>query len=156
MLSAFAFGISRTDVAEQTTRPNQAIYRSARGAGWAALEGGVVAGVIFTLVAAVPVSGILTALMGALIGGAAFGGYTVVSHYVVRLMLWSVGLLPLRLLFFLSLCSERILLQRIGGGYRFIHKLLQEYFATRPATRQPMAIAGTPVGPSTSLIGPKS
>lgn len=30
---------------------------------------------------------------------------------------------------FLNYCTERLLLQRIGGRYRFMHKLLQEHFA---------------------------
>jgi hypothetical protein len=29
-------------------------------------------------------------------------------------------------------CIERLLLQRIGGRYRFMHKLLQEHFAKMP------------------------
>ncbi len=30
---------------------------------------------------------------------------------------------------FLNSATERMFLQRIGGRYRFIHKLLQEHFA---------------------------
>ncbi|MBD1929826.1 hypothetical protein H6F74_26855 [Trichocoleus sp. FACHB-90] len=26
-------------------------------------------------------------------------------------------------------CTERLLLQRVGGRYRFMHKLLQDHFA---------------------------
>jgi hypothetical protein len=29
----------------------------------------------------------------------------------------------------LDYCTERLLLQRIGGRYRFMHKLLQDHFA---------------------------
>ncbi|MEA5508769.1 hypothetical protein VB715_03245 [Crocosphaera sp. UHCC 0190] len=28
---------------------------------------------------------------------------------------------------FLDYCTEQLLLQRVGGGYRFIHRLLQEH-----------------------------
>jgi hypothetical protein len=31
---------------------------------------------------------------------------------------------------FLDYATERILLRRVGGGYVFVHRLLQEYFAS--------------------------
>jgi hypothetical protein len=30
---------------------------------------------------------------------------------------------------FLDYCTERLFLQRVGGRYRFIHKMLQDHFA---------------------------
>ncbi|MHC5674647.1 hypothetical protein [Nostoc sp.] len=30
---------------------------------------------------------------------------------------------------FLNYCTDRLFLQRVGGRYRFIHKLLQDHFA---------------------------
>jgi len=32
---------------------------------------------------------------------------------------------------FLNFCTEKLLLQRVGGRYRFVHKLVQDYFADR-------------------------
>jgi hypothetical protein len=32
---------------------------------------------------------------------------------------------------FLDYAAERIFLRKVGGGYIFIHRLLQEYFAAR-------------------------
>ncbi len=39
---------------------------------------------------------------------------------------------------FLDEATERILLYRVGGGYRFIHPLFQEYFASGVATTSPV------------------
>ncbi|NJL48850.1 MAG: hypothetical protein HC929_16990 [Leptolyngbyaceae cyanobacterium SM2_5_2] len=36
---------------------------------------------------------------------------------------------------FLNHCTERLLLQRVGGRYRFIHRLIQERFAAMPLER---------------------
>ena len=33
---------------------------------------------------------------------------------------------------FLNHCTDRLLLQRVGGRYRFIHPLVQEHFAAMP------------------------
>jgi hypothetical protein len=47
-----------------------------------------------------------------------------------RPLLWQSGVMPWRYVRFLEDAYERILLQHVGGGYRFIHPLFQEYFAT--------------------------
>lgn len=44
-------------------------------------------------------------------------------------MIWRHGYAPPRYDRLLDYATERLLLQRIGGRYRFMHKLLQEYFA---------------------------
>ena len=38
--------------------------------------------------------------------------------------------MPWHYVHFLEEATERILLQRVGGGYRFIHPLFQEYFVS--------------------------
>lgn len=74
------------------------------------------------LVAAVSVwLGILPAL--------AFGWLAAMRHQAVRLALWLSGVLPYRLEAFLGACADRALLRRAGGGYAFIHGLLQEHIA---------------------------
>ncbi len=37
---------------------------------------------------------------------------------------------------FLDYCHERILLRKVGGGYIFVHRLLQEYFARSTPRRR--------------------
>ncbi|MEH2055123.1 MAG: hypothetical protein V7K97_02850 [Nostoc sp.] len=39
------------------------------------------------------------------------------------------GYIPWNYARFLNYCTDRLFLQRVGGRYRFLHKLLQEHFA---------------------------
>jgi DNA polymerase III delta prime subunit len=56
------------------------------------------------------------------------GGF--IKHLSLRLVLWFYGYAPPRYDLLLDYCTERLLLQRIGGRYRFTHRMLQEYFAS--------------------------
>lgn len=58
-----------------------------------------------------------------------YGGLAVQQHYLLRFMLAQERVLPLKLQEFLDFADSLILMRRIGGGYTFIHKSLQEYFA---------------------------
>ncbi len=67
-----------------------------------------------------------------------YGGIAVIQHLTLRLILWRVGYMPFNYARFLDYCHKRILLRKIGGGYIFLHRLLQEYFAsldTSPPSR---------------------
>ena len=66
-------------------------------------------------------------LMGALVPGSAC-----VQHFTLRFVFWCCGVAPLRYVRFLNHATDRMLLQRIGGRYRFIHDLLREHFAAMP------------------------
>jgi hypothetical protein len=44
--------------------------------------------------------------------------------------LWYRGHIPLNYVGFLNYAAERVFLQKVGGGYIFIHRLLLEHFAT--------------------------
>ncbi|MGB8699854.1 MAG: hypothetical protein WCD18_10600, partial [Thermosynechococcaceae cyanobacterium] len=57
------------------------------------------------------------------------GGLALFQHIVLRIVLAWNGYAPYRYDKLLDYCTERLLLQRIGGRYRFMHKLLQEHFA---------------------------
>jgi len=65
------------------------------------------------------------AILGMLIPGAAF-----IQHFTLRFILWRNDCISLNYVRFLDYATERMFLQRIGGGYRFIHRLLQEHFAS--------------------------
>ena len=54
-------------------------------------------------------------------------GIPVLLHFALRLVLTFNGYSPWNYARFLDYCTEQLLLQRIGGGYRFIHRLLQEH-----------------------------
>jgi hypothetical protein len=88
--------------------------------GWPShADSGVVANIVF---------GVCLALMAAIW----YGGADVLQHYVLRAMLAAARLLPLRLVRFLDHCVTLIFLQRVGGGYVFVHRLLLEHFAENP------------------------
>jgi hypothetical protein len=59
-----------------------------------------------------------------------FGGKAAILHFILRYFLWRGGYLPWSLVRFLDHAAERILLRKVGGGYIFIHRLLQDYFAS--------------------------
>ncbi|WP_158581631.1 NACHT domain-containing protein [Actinomadura spongiicola] len=96
-------------------------------------------GLDLTLAIGVPAAlifGILNGGPGALAGGllGVCAGYLcvgrrLVGYWCTRVLLASDGLLPLRYLRFLDLAVSRMLLIQIGGGHRFYHRLLLEYFA---------------------------
>ena len=57
------------------------------------------------------------------------GGKALIQHFSLRLVLAAYRYAPLRYDLLLNYCTERLLLQQVGGRYRFMHKLLQDYFA---------------------------
>ncbi len=57
---------------------------------------------------------------------------TVFKHVSLRLTLFLMIRIPWNYARFLNHCTDRLLLQRVGGRYRFIHRLVQEHFAAMP------------------------
>lgn len=152
----------RTGVQEMKTVPNQGIRLSMR----CAIYGGLVVGLIFTLIAwfmaffyrlalvhrefiiarlkkveisppsaldvlwAGLVDGLVLGLAVALIAGTWFGGLDVILHYFLRLLLYMKGRTPLNFVSFLDYAAKDLnFLQKVGGGYIFIHRMLLEHFA---------------------------
>jgi hypothetical protein len=70
-------------------------------------------------------------LLAGLLAGFKYGGRTCLQHLVLRLSLRYYDCMPLRYVDFLNYSAERLFLRRVGGGYIFIHRLLQEYFASQ-------------------------
>ena len=66
----------------------------------------------------------------AVVGLCCFGGISYIQHFVLRFILFSQNHLPWNLLRFFDYSTERILMQKIGGRYIFIHRLLLEYFSS--------------------------
>jgi hypothetical protein len=136
LLFGLAGGLDSGTIAATVT-PNEGIRRSARSA----LLGALVFGLVFGLVLGVtyrmvPNSsdplffGLFFGVSSGLLGGLAYGGYAVLSHFALRLVLWWNGVMPLRYVRFLDYAAERIFLRRVGGGYIFVHRLLMEHFAS--------------------------
>jgi len=74
------------------------------------------------------------ALTLGLFAGMHRGGWVVISHGVLRLLLAVTGRLPLRLVQMLDRASDRAWLRKTGGGYIFIHDELREHLAARDAS----------------------
>ncbi|MGQ0600820.1 MAG: NACHT domain-containing protein, partial [Anaerolineales bacterium] len=135
---------------ETRTRPNQGVVRSAKNAlicgglfGLFGIAAGALIGLYGVWVAnnlglrwhipgglsASVYIGIVGGWAGLMIGFFFYGLLGVVRHFTLRLLLFLDKSLPWNLTHFLDHCAERILLQKVGGGYIFIHRLVQEYFA---------------------------
>lgn len=66
-----------------------------------------------------------------------FGAIDFVMHTSLRLVLLLTGAVPLRLHRMIAYTIHLGFLQRAGGGYIFIHRLLLEHFAARPHAANP-------------------
>jgi hypothetical protein len=67
------------------------------------------------------------ASLGVLVG--LLPGAACIQHFIMRGVLWASGAIPLRLVHFLDFATERRVLQRVGGRYRFIHVSLRDHLA---------------------------
>ena len=64
-----------------------------------------------------------------IIVGAIISFLPAIQHFSLHVVLWFNGYIPWNYTRFLDYATDRLFLQRVGGGYRFIHRLLQEHFA---------------------------
>lgn len=101
------------------------------------LISGLVSGAIFLLIGRLSWAAVLGEAYG-LVFGMIFavlfwlwgGGRAWMEQMVLRLLLWRTGSIPLDYPAFLDFAAERILLRKVEGTYRFVHRLLLEYFAS--------------------------
>jgi hypothetical protein len=141
------FGGLQGRVVALKTLPNQGIRLSLKNA----LTGGCLLALPFGLLGAVAglwmtqelngfFYGVAAALTAGYFGVLWYGGVDVVHHFILRLILSARGALPLRLSRFLDYAADELhFLQKVGGGYMFIHRYLQEHFAEvgEPAAGEP-------------------
>src|SRR5262249_20721806 len=62
----------------------------------------------------------------------------------LRSVLWRNGSMPWNSAMFLNYATDRALLQRIGGRYRFVHVLLRDHLAGRASSPPPSGRSGQP------------
>ncbi|MGH9360377.1 MAG: hypothetical protein ACRD2T_00565 [Thermoanaerobaculia bacterium] len=161
-LAGTIFSGLQSRVVALKTVPNQGIRLSLRNA----FVGGGLVGLAFGLVGAAagyelgrwvgplaaagpalgPLYGIFFGLVGALgaglYAGLWYGGADVIYHWVLRLILSAKRLLPMRLSRFLDYAADELgFLQKVGGGYMFIHRYLLEHFAAKAGVGEPAAVA---------------
>jgi hypothetical protein len=56
-------------------------------------------------------------------------GAPYLRHRILSALLQRNGLIPDELIAFLNYADSQAIMRRAGGGYLFIHRLLQDYFA---------------------------
>ncbi|MDX1612754.1 MAG: NACHT domain-containing protein, partial [Candidatus Promineifilaceae bacterium] len=112
-------------------RPNEGIWLSLRNGALAALVVAPAMGVT-TWILRTPTYAFYVFLLMFILTFTLFGGGNVVKHFLLRALLHWQGLLPWRLTHFLDRVAELALVRKVGGGYIFVHQLLQEYLAQLP------------------------
>ncbi|MEM6599226.1 MAG: NACHT domain-containing protein, partial [Cyanobacteria bacterium P01_C01_bin.69] len=65
-------------------------------------------------------------------GWSAYGGRACIQHIILRALLIESKSIPVNYAAFLDRATQQLFLQRVGGGYIFIHKMLMEHFAALP------------------------
>lgn len=114
---------------EAKSRPNQGIHLSLRNSFIAA----TLSAIILTALSWYlnwRTYALYTGALTFVIAGALFGGGNVLKHFLVRLLLWLHNDLPWDTIHFLDYAADLVFLRKVGGGYIFIHRLLQQYFAS--------------------------
>lgn len=129
-----------------TVFPNEGIWQSARSAVFLGLIGGVSGAVIGgsimgiggflhivplldSSISKTAIRGLSFGLINGIVLGAVLGGIgAFVKHFVLRFILCCNNSIPWNYARFLNYATERIFLQKVGGGYIFVHRLLLEHF----------------------------
>ena len=75
--------------------------------------------------------GVRMGLFLGLISSLAYGGYACLSHLALRFILQRQGALPWNVAAFLNFATDRLLLHKVGSGYIFVHRFVQDYFAAQ-------------------------
>ena len=130
-------GIGGTLVKAKKVLPNQGLRLSLINAAVTApVVGGIFAlvssGIAYVLGdASVMLSFVLYGFFIGLLAALWFGGLFAIQHITLRIILWRRASTPplSKYVEFLDYAAQRIFLQKVGGGYIFIHRYLLEHFA---------------------------
>jgi DNA polymerase III delta prime subunit len=139
ILYCLARGLRLSD-SEVRTRviPNQGIRRSARNALVSltcfllVVMLGLAVDAVYGSITLPSVLGVLAAFL--FIGGGfalPLGGRSYLQHLALRSLLIRNGCIPRNYEAFLDYAASRLFLRRVGGGYIFVHRLLQDQFAAQ-------------------------
>ncbi|OQW88270.1 MAG: hypothetical protein BWK78_08405, partial [Thiotrichaceae bacterium IS1] len=112
--------------------PNQGIHQAIKNLWLVILPFSVGVGVFFTVEDSSISSGLTMGMVALLLGGLLFGGLVpIIQHYYVRFLLFASHRLPFRPVTFLTQATQLFLLRRVGGGYKFIHRLVLDHLAKK-------------------------
>jgi tetratricopeptide (TPR) repeat protein len=131
-------GLERAEVA-RTSKPTQGFQRTLMYSLFAALCIGPVLSVVAALgfhftvryqwTSVWWVEGLIVGLLMGITTRLIFGGQDLLLHAALRYHLRRSGFLPWHWARFFEDARDHILLRRVGGGYLFVHRILQRYFA---------------------------
>lgn len=68
-------------------------------------------------------------LLGMALAALCFGALSCLQHLLLRLLIWRADQFPFRMVTFLDQVSHLAIVRRVGVGYMFMHRLLEEYCA---------------------------
>jgi len=125
-ISGFLGGLAGSQI-ERSTVPNQGIWQSLKNGAILAIVGSALLATLFTFLGLPSFEG---AALGLLLG--MFALEATVKHFFLRLVLFVNGWSPWNYAKFLNYSVNSVLLQRIGGGYIFVHRSLLDHFASLP------------------------
>ncbi|MEO0827049.1 MAG: hypothetical protein AAFY67_15520, partial [Cyanobacteria bacterium J06642_9] len=133
MLGGAIFGVltglrSGTEI-ETRTMPNQAIWRSAKTSVTVALTISVSFALVIHLLDQWLLMSPDWGLFFGLFVGLLMGASACIVHFSVRTVFYLGNAMPWNYARFLDYGVDRIFLQKVGGGYIFIHRSLMEHFA---------------------------
>jgi hypothetical protein len=132
MWGVIYFGLS-SRIVKTKTSPNQGIKLSIRNSVMAGLTLGILLGLTSALIWAAfkknPNVGLGIGLFSLSTASLWYGGMDIIMHLILRFILYFTGHTPRRYAHFLDYATSLIFLQKVGGGYIFIHRLLLEHFA---------------------------
>ncbi|MBC6431191.1 NACHT domain-containing protein [Nostoc sp. HG1] len=136
-------GLRGPEIAIRTI-PNQGIWNSAKNALIMGLIGGLIGGLFGRLIGEQifgKIKWMQLCLVFGLVAGLVFGGgQACLQHFTLRLFLYRQNSIPRNYVRFLEYATEHIFLQKVGGSYIFIHRMLLEHFAQM----EPVFIQPTP------------
>jgi len=134
LLSGLIFGLQGPEI-EIKTFPNQGIWQSIKNVITLAVLSSPLCFLLWALpsLAAGQPFRLSESLIFGLGGGLTFSigtnGRSAMQNFCLRLLLWGNGSIPWNYARFLDYATDRLFLQRVGGGYRFIHDLLRRHIA---------------------------
>jgi eukaryotic-like serine/threonine-protein kinase len=134
----FLFGGLRHRHLSASSQPNEGLRRAWRNAVLAGTLFGLLNGLVVGLFNAnlgMGSLGVVRAIQYAFGASLIFGGFFLFNHLLLRIILLRQGHIPRRYARFLDLAASLNFLRKVGGGYLFNHRLLQDYFAAQPEGR---------------------
>ncbi|MEZ4708112.1 MAG: hypothetical protein R3A44_12950 [Caldilineaceae bacterium] len=115
---------------ELKAHPNHGIWLTIRSSIKISLPSGLIVGVLLGVLLGGITVGLGYGITTAFIVGLWYGGLDVIEHGIIRLIIAWRGHAPLNYARFLDYAAEELnFLQKVGGGYVFIHRYLLEHFA---------------------------